>query len=90
MADFDGGHPFIIATSEVVGNDLQISWASARGRCEILQQADSLNTGFSDIGSVVTNSGVGAITNNVTIVGGATSPSNRFFQVRYTYPAPAP
>ena len=87
MADFDGGHPFIIATSEVIGNDLQIKWASAGGRCEILQQTDSLNSGFSDIGSVVTNSGVGVVTNNVTIVGGATSPTNRFFRVRYTYPA---
>jgi len=87
MADFDGGHPFIIATSEVIGNDLQIKWASAGGRCEILQQTDSLDSGFSDIGSVVTNSGVGVVTNNVTIVGGATSPTNRFFRVRYTYPA---
>ncbi len=90
MADFDGGHPFIIASSEVAGNDLQISWASAGGRCEILQQAESLDSGFSDIGSVVTNSGTGVVTNDVTIIGGATSPSNRFFRVRYTYPAPAP
>lgn len=87
MADFDGGHPFIIATSEVIGNDLQISWASAGGRCEVLQQVDNLSSNFVDIGSVVTNSGVGVVTNNVTIAGGATSLSNRFFRVRYTYPA---
>lgn len=88
MVDYDGGYPFIIATSEIVGNDLQISWVSAGGRSEILQQADSLGSGFSDVGSVVTNSGTGVVTNNVTIADGATSTSNRFFRVRYAHPAP--
>jgi hypothetical protein len=88
MADFDGGYPLVITDESVAGNDVQITWASAKGRCEVLQQVDSLGTNFVDVGSVITNSGVGQVTNDVTIAGGAASPSNRFFRVRYTYPAP--
>lgn len=88
MADFDGGHPLVITATDVAGSDVTITWESAKGRSEILQQADSLVDGFADVGTVVTNSGVGTVTNVVTIAGGATSPSNRFFRVRYAYPAP--
>jgi hypothetical protein len=82
LADFDCGPPYHIVGIEVLGNDVQISWETVGGRTEILQTASSLTNTFSDVGSIVTNSGSTFVTNSVVETGGAGS-ANRFYRIRY-------
>ncbi|HSR87388.1 MAG TPA: hypothetical protein VLL07_00420, partial [Pontiella sp.] len=82
LADFDCGPPYHIVGIEVLGNDVQIRWETVGGRTEILQTASSLTNTFSDVGSIVTNSGSTFVTNSVLEVGGAGN-TKRFYRIRY-------
>lgn len=82
LADFDCGPPYRIVGIEVLGNDIQINWETAGGRIDMLQAGPVLTTNFNDVGSAITNSGVGFVTNSTVEVGGATA-SNRFYKIRY-------
>lgn len=81
LADFDCGPPYRIVDLEVVGSDIHISWETVGGRMDMLQVTPSLMTNFNDVGTVITNSGVGFVTNSTVEAGGVT-PSNRFYRIR--------
>jgi hypothetical protein len=82
LADFDCGPPYRIVDVEVVGNDVQISWETVGGRQEILQAATALTNTFSDVGSVITNTGT-AFTTNSTVEAGGGANTYRFYRIRY-------
>lgn len=81
LADFDCGPPYRIVGLEVLGNDVQISWETVGGRKDVLQVTPNLSTNFTDAGLIITNAGVGLVTNTTVEIGGLT-PTNRFYRIR--------
>ncbi len=74
-------NPYKILSAAKEGNNFRVTWRTAGGRADLIQA--SLQTGgtFSNVSSVITIPGVGVVTTNYLVAGGATNAS-RFYRVK--------
>ena len=80
LADYSCG-PLRMVEVVPTGSDLLVRWETAGGRTEWIQTTTALTNAFSDTGSSVAIPGIGIVTQEVTLVNGATDPAG-FYQVR--------
>lgn len=73
LADYAIG-PFQILGIAREGQDIRISWLTARGRTNVVEAAASISGGFTNLSGPVGLDGVGLLTNEFVHVGGATTP----------------
>jgi len=84
LADYAVG-PFQLLDPIQEGNDVRVTWLTAGGRNDILQGADSPAGPFTDVAAAINIPGVGLVTTNYLISGGATN-STQFYRLRAVVP----
>jgi hypothetical protein len=80
LADYAVG-PFRLLSAKPEGNDMRVSWLTARGRTtETLQAAGAVASAYTNVSPALGISGVGLVTNSYVEVGGATNAA-RFYRL---------
>lgn len=63
-------------------NDMRVTWATAGGRTNVVQSADSVTGGYTNISPDILVAGSGDTTTNFVDTGGATNSSARLYRIR--------
>jgi hypothetical protein len=84
LADYAVG-PYRLLSASPEGNDLRLTWLTAGGRTNQVQAAASPSGTFADIGTPLRILGVGLVTTNYLVVGGA-SYLARFYKLKAVVP----
>lgn len=84
LADYTIG-PFRLLSVSREGNNLRVTWQTAKGRTDAVQAAGGATGSYSNVGSLLAIPGVGLVTTNYLEVGGATNPV-RFFRLTGVLP----
>lgn len=85
LADYAVG-PFRLLSANSEGNNMRVSWLTARGRTtETLQAAKAVTGAYTNVSPALGISGVGLVTNSYVEVGGATNAS-RFYRLHAQVP----
>jgi hypothetical protein len=63
------------------GNNVRVRWETVGGRVDAVQASAVVGSGYSDVSTLITNSGVGLMTNEFLDVGGA-GDNERFYRIR--------
>jgi hypothetical protein len=64
------------------GNNMRITWPTVGGRSYIVEVADDLGGGFTDLSPAIVISGTNLSATNYLDIGGATNAPSRFHRVR--------
>ncbi|MCU0787384.1 MAG: hypothetical protein MUC91_04225 [Verrucomicrobia bacterium] len=81
QADFDCGPPYRLLSAAREGANLRVRWETVGGRVDAVQASANVGAGYVDVGTLITNTGVGLKTNEYVEVGGAVSDA-RFYRIR--------
>jgi hypothetical protein len=81
QADFDCGPPYRLLSAVREGANLRVKWETVGGRVDAVQASANAGAGYSDVSTLITNPGVGLMTNEYLEVGGGGSPA-RFYRIR--------
>jgi hypothetical protein len=84
LADYAIG-PFNILSAKPEGNNLRITWQTARGRTDVLQASGKPSGPYTNLGPAVTIPGVGLVTTNYLEVLGATK-GMRYYRLKAQLP----
>jgi len=81
LADYTVG-PYQILSTATEGNNVRITWLTARGRRDAVQASTNVLGSYSNVSPVVSIPGVGQVTTNYLEVNGALK-SSRFYRMKY-------
>jgi len=72
LADYAVG-PFLLQSLNREGNNMRITWQTARGRTDRVQAAGAVSGAYTNLSPIIAIPGVGLVTTNYVEVGGATN-----------------
>jgi len=81
LADYAIG-PYQILSTTREGNDVRITWLTARGRSDAVQASTNVADSYSTVSPTISIPGVGLVTTNYLEVNGALN-SSRFYRMKY-------
>jgi len=81
LADFDCGPAYRLTDVAVEGADVRITWETVGGRTDLIQASADAAGPYTDVGSAISISGVGVVTKDSVVTGGAAS-TVRFYRIR--------
>lgn len=84
LADYAVG-PYRLLSVSPEGNNLRVTWLTARGRTNTVQAAGSASGTFSNVSAALRIPGVGLVTTNYLEAGGATNLA-RFYRLKAVVP----
>jgi hypothetical protein len=81
LADYAIG-PYQILSTTKEGNNVRITWLTARGRSDAVQASTNVAGSYSNVSPALSIPGVGLVTTNYLEVNGALN-SRRFYRMKY-------
>jgi len=81
LADFDCGPPYLLTEVALEGVDVRVTWETVGGRTDRIQASADAAGPYTDVGSAIAIPGVGVVTREFVITGGAAN-AVRFYRIR--------